>query len=64
MTTKPKTSEAQRRASKKYDENNYKQITVKIPKDIYDKMIKCKSYDNNNQFANTAIVEKIENENR
>lgn len=56
-------SKAQYKANTKYDKAHYNQVHVKIPFTVYDKMIQCKEYSNNNQFINLLIRNQIENEN-
>ena len=51
-----KYKDAHNRATRKYD----KRISAKIPLDIYEKLVKCDRYDNNNQIINLLILEEIE----
>ena len=55
-----KYKDAHNRATRKYDEAHYKRISAKIPLDIYEKLVKCDRYDNNNQIINLLILEEIE----
>lgn len=52
-------SKAGYKATKKWEKDNIKQVTVKIPINIYNKMICCHGYKNNNQFINDLIIEAI-----
>lgn len=59
---KTKTSDAQKRASQKYDKENMKMISVNLKKEVFESLEKgiAKSETNRNKFVTTAILEKLE----
>ena len=55
-------SKAGYKAQKKYDDAHYKYVGVKVPLDIFAVMQTSKDYQNNNQFLNMLIMEKLRND--
>lgn len=56
-------TKASGRAVAKYDKENYYKATTKIKLDVYEKMKKCKRFENVNQFINMLILEELERDN-
>lgn len=57
---KPKTSKSQMKAVRRYDENNYDRITVRVPKGYREELKEKLHPESINGFILKAIAEKME----
>ena len=53
-------SKAAGRAAAKYTREHYKQCSIKIPLDVWEKLQECKRFTNINQLVNVLLREEIE----